>query len=70
MGNFNPWVAATDLRKAYYSLIISFRDESSLLLANETAEEAFHCPLPAGRNCYLLLYTSFFICSLICVCFM
>ena len=38
----------------YYSLIllfVPFRDESSLLLENETAEEAFRCLLPADSDC-------------------
>ena len=37
----------------YYSLIllfVPFRDESSLLLENETAEEAFQCLLPAESD--------------------
>ena len=43
-----------DGEKYYYSLIllfVPFRDESDLLLAGETAEEAFNRLLPTNDNC-------------------
>ena len=43
-----------DREKYYYSLIllfVPFRDESDLLLAGETAEEAFNRLLPTNDNC-------------------
>ena len=43
-----------DREKYYYSLIllfVPFRDESDLLLAGETAEDAFNRLLPTNDNC-------------------